>query len=109
MDECPICFDSLGNWDCDIKLSCGHLFHTHCIRKWLDTTPNCPVCRVKYLTPLVSIHDYTNHDIPSKFISRILRKEQINTDKLVLTHQKDNLVIHNYYTGEAIYSEPYPL
>lgn len=107
MDECPICFDRFGNFD--IKLSCGHLFHDKCITHWLDTNPSCPICRVKFFPPLVSIYDYTNHDIPTEFVSRILRTEKLNTNKLVLTYQKDNLVIHNYYTGDPIYWEPYPL
>ena len=27
------------------KLLCGHLFHVHCIRSWLERQHTCPTCR----------------------------------------------------------------
>jgi hypothetical protein len=32
--------------DC-VRLSCGHLFHKTCIRKWFRTSRHCPICREK--------------------------------------------------------------
>jgi len=48
-DPCPVCLDNLGN-DEIARMACGHMYHSGCIYKWLDTTRNCPVCRtVPYL------------------------------------------------------------
>lgn len=27
------------------KLLCGHLFHVHCLRSWLERQNTCPTCR----------------------------------------------------------------
>lgn len=27
------------------KLICGHLFHVHCLRSWLERQHRCPTCR----------------------------------------------------------------
>lgn len=27
------------------KLLCGHLFHVHCLRSWLERQHTCPTCR----------------------------------------------------------------
>ena len=27
------------------KLICGHLFHMHCLRSWLERQHTCPTCR----------------------------------------------------------------
>lgn len=27
------------------KLVCGHLFHVHCLRSWLERQHTCPICR----------------------------------------------------------------
>ncbi|CAM6105159.1 unnamed protein product [Calypogeia fissa] len=33
------------------KLPCGHLFHIHCLRSWLERQQTCPTCRSSVLTP----------------------------------------------------------
>ena len=44
VDDCSICMENKeenGN-----KLPCGHIFHSHCIKKWLcEEKVTCPVCR----------------------------------------------------------------
>ena len=27
------------------KLPCGHFFHVHCLRSWLERQQTCPTCR----------------------------------------------------------------
>jgi len=41
-DECAICWDSMF---VARKLPCGHLFHTSCLRSWLEQDTSCPTCR----------------------------------------------------------------
>lgn len=33
------------------KLPCGHIFHQHCLRQWLEVDVTCPVCRSSWLMP----------------------------------------------------------
>lgn len=33
------------------KLLCGHLFHVHCLRSWLERQHTCPTCRAPILPP----------------------------------------------------------
>ncbi|KAJ7561271.1 hypothetical protein O6H91_03G021200 [Diphasiastrum complanatum] len=33
------------------KLPCGHLFHVHCLRSWLERQQTCPTCRSPVLRP----------------------------------------------------------
>ncbi|GMH23276.1 hypothetical protein Nepgr_025119 [Nepenthes gracilis] len=43
---CAICLDNLseGDW-CRVLPDCKHLFHSHCVDKWLLKVATCPVCR----------------------------------------------------------------
>lgn len=48
--ECPVCLRQMKEDDCSVT-SCGHIFHTHCLKSWLsfcsgsDKPGTCPVCR----------------------------------------------------------------
>ena len=46
---CSICCDNLDCTVDDISVvHCGHLFHSHCLERWVNTckkTPTCPHCR----------------------------------------------------------------
>ncbi|GAB2227545.1 hypothetical protein Droror1_Dr00009367 [Drosera rotundifolia] len=35
------------------KLICGHLFHVHCLRSWLERQHTCPTCRAPVVPPEV--------------------------------------------------------
>eukprot|EP00123_Amoebidium_parasiticum_P002118 comp13358_c1_seq1/m.8814 comp13358_c1_seq1/g.8814 ORF comp13358_c1_seq1/g.8814 comp13358_c1_seq1/m.8814 type:complete len:439 (-) comp13358_c1_seq1:229-1545(-) len=42
-NTCPICLEALSG-----RLSatsCGHVFHTYCLERWLQTNKNCPQCK----------------------------------------------------------------
>ena len=41
-EKCTICMNAL--FDIDV-LSCGHMFHTKCIQKWIRYKKSCPICR----------------------------------------------------------------
>lgn len=50
-DKCIQCYHRKPNLDlCSITLgSCGHMFHTHCIEKWLSVGKHlCPI-KIPYL------------------------------------------------------------
>eukprot|EP00966_Prymnesium_polylepis_P070452 1637235-Prymnesium_polylepis.2 len=39
---CIICREHLTTAK---KLACGHMFHFHCLRSWLERQQTCPTCR----------------------------------------------------------------
>lgn len=46
--ECQICFDYMINLNHVIMLKCGHFYHIHCIKQWLQQPFQrkvCPLCR----------------------------------------------------------------
>ncbi|XBH88128.1 hypothetical protein VPH35_075448 [Triticum aestivum] len=45
--ECPMCLEPLlvGGGDVRAAHVCGHMFHSHCIERWLRHRNSCPVCR----------------------------------------------------------------
>ncbi|CAH8849117.1 unnamed protein product [Trichobilharzia szidati] len=44
--ECVVCWQKFRSGVRLSALPCGHGFHEHCIRKWLDTGAfDCPICR----------------------------------------------------------------
>jgi hypothetical protein len=37
---CSICLE-----ESKYQAKCGHFFHEHCIAKWIEKNPTCPLCR----------------------------------------------------------------
>ena len=45
-EECSICLTTFVDGDCLRVPSCGHCFHSRCLRTWFRTSePHCPFCR----------------------------------------------------------------
>lgn len=46
--KCTICLENMmvGNGK---VLDCRHCFHLHCIKRWVQNSPTCPVCRKNIL------------------------------------------------------------
>ena len=42
---CSICLGNVHRKQWLLRLPCGHMFHAHCIRKWLEGSDECPMCR----------------------------------------------------------------
>jgi len=45
---CIICRDDMTSAK---KLPCGHYFHYHCLRTWLEQRDTCPYCRQPIMAP----------------------------------------------------------
>lgn len=44
--DCVICLESFNTGEsCQILPLCNHLFHSYCIKHWLEDNVTCPVCR----------------------------------------------------------------
>uniref|UniRef100_A0A1S4E231 RING-type E3 ubiquitin transferase n=1 Tax=Cucumis melo TaxID=3656 RepID=A0A1S4E231_CUCME len=47
------------------KLVCGHLFHVHCLRSWLERQHTCPTCRALVVPPEGSSTTSGHHGVQS--------------------------------------------
>ena len=45
--RCTICLENFKNFDKIINLTCLHMFHDECIRKWLNENNYCPICKTE--------------------------------------------------------------
>ena len=43
--SCSVCLDPFTKGDMARKLPCGHIFHSHCISKWVQRANRCPLCQ----------------------------------------------------------------
>eukprot|EP00879_Flechtneria_rotunda_P028227 GHRR01030317.1.p1 GENE.GHRR01030317.1~~GHRR01030317.1.p1 ORF type:complete len:814 (+),score=384.97 GHRR01030317.1:119-2560(+) len=48
---CIICREEMQQAGLNKKLHCGHVFHLHCLRSWLERQQNCPTCRTSVFRP----------------------------------------------------------
>ncbi|CAL5228388.1 g11511 [Coccomyxa viridis] len=48
---CIICREEMVATGRNKKLPCSHVFHTHCLRSWLERQQNCPTCRASVFAP----------------------------------------------------------
>lgn len=44
-EDCAICLEQMKRDETKIRITCGHVYHRRCIRKWLRRKSSCPVCR----------------------------------------------------------------
>jgi len=47
-ESCSICLEQFNTESSIINTDCNHLFHSHCLKKWLTTacySQSCPICR----------------------------------------------------------------
>jgi hypothetical protein len=65
--DCSICFAPLLDapvvpavaqqpiiaTNCNAATGNAHLFHAHCLRRWLDQYSDCPICRVPVIDPAI--------------------------------------------------------
>jgi len=49
-DECSVCLEKFALDESALRIPCGHLFHQDCVRKWLQSSNQCPVCRYELPT-----------------------------------------------------------
>ncbi|KAG6538151.1 hypothetical protein ZIOFF_003262 [Zingiber officinale] len=44
-DSCSICLEDFGTATPVLAMPCSHLFHVACLKKWLEQSCSCPLCR----------------------------------------------------------------
>ncbi|KAL6782770.1 hypothetical protein ACKKBG_A08070 [Auxenochlorella protothecoides x Auxenochlorella symbiontica] len=48
---CIICREEMVVGGRTKRLPCGHVFHLHCLRSWLERQQTCPICRASVIPP----------------------------------------------------------
>lgn len=46
--DCPICFEELTDCTVRCETTCHKWFHRECIKRWVEDSPTCPMCRVEW-------------------------------------------------------------
>ncbi|XP_042448889.1 trigger factor-like [Zingiber officinale] len=44
-NSCSICLEGMGLAAPVLAMPCSHLFHPECLKKWLERSCSCPLCR----------------------------------------------------------------
>ena len=47
-EKCPICLQKYKGADMIKEFPCKHIFHKHCILKWIKTSNKCPLCKYDF-------------------------------------------------------------
>ena len=45
--KCMICLENYNSNEKVTALPCIHLFHTNCIKKWMEKKRECPICKLR--------------------------------------------------------------
>ena len=46
--DCPICFEELTDGTIRCETTCHKWFHRECIKRWVEDSPTCPMCRAEW-------------------------------------------------------------
>ena len=84
---CSVCFQFFKSNNQVSSTFCGHIFHTNCISKWLDTNNFCPECRANCSKTQLNILNKVNPETDAKkHMAEKMRQELIG--KLEKKNQK---------------------
>ena len=92
---CSTCLESFTSISDISTTSCGHVFHTNCIKKWMENGSNqCPQCRKGFSSPgNLSLHikgvhgpkkecSYCHKMINSVYINRHIREAHMGDTRM---------------------------
>jgi hypothetical protein len=79
--RCIICLENFKNGDESIILPCVHIFHSKCIRRWVERKRTCPFCNYKINIPRLIktfTHLFKNNTEGKKSNSKNILKSYLN-------------------------------
>lgn len=75
-EMCPVCFEDV-QFNTRHKTSCGHVFHSECIRKWFESSDECPICRTEQLEdPLIIFKHNIRNSLTNTYMDAIRSLEE---------------------------------
>jgi hypothetical protein len=79
---CPICLEEFNENETVIELSCKHIFHKDCIKKWFENNHSCPTCRKKI--DLNSDNNDNTSDIFGNWINTFINSitNEVNNNRI---------------------------
>lgn len=76
LDTCPVCFDDV-QFSSRHVTNCNHVFHQECIRKWFETSDECPICRSAQMNdPFVIFKHSIRESITNTYMDAIRSLEE---------------------------------
>ena len=88
---CSICLGSFTSISDISSIPCGHVFHTDCIKKWLQTRSNsCSQCRKMFQDKEITKLFFSTNQSENDLISE-LEEAKIEAEKRSLKFQKKNI------------------
>ena len=88
---CSICFENINFSGQEVSvLNCGHLYHSTCLLRWLESNLNCPECKVvvtmghfiKKIFPKTSENVYEGSSADTKTILKVYEESTKNVQEM---------------------------
>ena len=86
-----------------VKLKCNHIFHNDCIRKWLNKSCTCPICRSNIFECKncdgsgIIYYNFTGIVIPPELRGNILNRNETFGIFGIHSYDLEDLIIENMY------------
>ena len=86
-----------------VKLKCKHIFHNDCIRKWLDKSCTCPICRSNIYECKncdgsgIIYYNFTGIVIPHELRGNILNRNETFGIFGIHSYDLEDLIIESMY------------
>uniref|UniRef100_A0A6C0AC53 RING-type domain-containing protein n=1 Tax=viral metagenome TaxID=1070528 RepID=A0A6C0AC53_9ZZZZ len=93
--DCIICLNSIENFYVPEFIKCEHYcFHKHCLKKWLEKSYSCPICRKEY-------------DREPTIIQEKIKQEN-NIPKLTFNHSSREMIwdFNEFRIGDGSFNHP---
>lgn len=72
LPACSVCHENMKQWETILSTTCGHLFHSNCINKWLNSSTTCPQCRHDCdKTSIIRVHLTFNYEGEPEAVSKL--------------------------------------
>ena len=103
IDECSICYDNYLEDIDACKLKCKHVFHNNCIKKWIENSKTCPICRFNIFMcnrcegKGIVYYEFTGVVIPLENRGNLLNRNMTNGIFGIYGHDLEDLLISDIF------------
>ena len=83
------------------RLNCGHTFHLHCIKEWIQSSVGCPLCKVPVTNEIKTVRRQ-NDVFPEDNLNLDQgRGENLNNNANLLNRDQDRDYLNYTLTGQS--------